>query len=135
MMPDSPPLIAVVDDDPPVRTSLSRLLRSSGYAVATFECGDAFLEGLAPPSRALLPDCLVLDLHMPGRNGFEVCAVLKNTHPRLPIILITGKEEPDTADQVREAGAVAFLTKPFDESGLLAAVCGSLPVPPAPAIS
>ncbi len=129
------PLIAIVDDDAPVRISLSRLLRASGYAVATFESGDAFLEGLDPPSRAPLPDCLVLDLHMPGRNGFEVCAALKTTHPNLPIILITGKEEPDTADQVREAGAGAFLTKPFDESGLLAAVCGSLPIPPAPAIS
>ncbi|MES2467969.1 MAG: response regulator [Verrucomicrobiota bacterium] len=130
-----PPLIAVVDDDAPVRTSLSRLLRSSGYAVATFESGDAFLEGMDPRSRAPLPDCLVLDLHMPGRHGFEVCAALKTTHPKLPIILITGKEEPDTADQVREAGAGTFLTKPFDESELLAAVCGSLPVPPAPAIS
>ena len=123
------PLIAVVDDDAPVRTSLSRLLRSSGYAVATFESGDAFLESLNPPVRNPLPDSLVLDLHMPGRNGFEVCAALKITHPTLPVILITGKEEPDTAGQVRESGADFFLTKPFDESGLLAAVGGSLPVP------
>ena len=129
------PLIAVVDDDAPVRTSLSRLLRASGYAVAAYESGDAFLEALAPPSRASLPDCLVLDLHMPGRNGFEVCAALKSSHPHLPVILITGKEEPDTADQVRASGAGAFLTKPFDESGLLAAVCGSTAIPPASAIS
>ncbi len=73
-MSSPPPLIAIVDDDAPVRISLSRLLRSSGYAVATFESGDAFLEGLDPPSRDLLPDCLVLDLHMPGRNGFEECS-------------------------------------------------------------
>jgi FixJ family two-component response regulator len=123
------PLIAIVDDDAPVRTSLSRLLRSSGYAVVTFESGDAFMEALAPPFRTPLPDGLILDLHMPGRHGFEVCAALKMTHPNLPVILITGKEEPDTADHVRESGADAFLTKPFDESGLLAAVCGSLPVP------
>ena len=134
-MSNSPPLIAIVDDDAPVRASLSRLLRSSGYAVATFESGDAFLDGLDPLSRTTLPDCLVLDLHMPGRNGFEVCAALKNTPPHLPIILITGKEEPDTADQVRASGARAFLTKPFDESELLSAVGGSLPVPPASAIS
>ena len=128
-MSHSPPLIAIVDDDAPVRTSLSRLLRSSGYAVATFESGDAFLEALAPPFHTPVPDGLVLDLHMPGRHGFEVCAALKITHPHLPVILMTGKEEPDTADQVRESGADAFLTKPFDESGLLAAVGSSLPVP------
>lgn len=129
------PLVAVVDDDAPVRTSLSRLLRSSGFAVITFESGDAFLEGLDASHPAPVPDCLVLDLHMPGRNGFEVCAALQSTHPHLPIILITGKEEPDTADQVRASGAGKFLTKPFDESELLSAVGGSLSSPSAPAIS
>ncbi len=67
------PLIAIVDDDAPVRASLSRLLRSMGFAVTTFESGDDFLDELdaSPSDRA--PDCLVLDLHMPGRNGLAPC--------------------------------------------------------------
>ena len=120
------PLVAVVDDDAPVRTSLSRLLRSSGFAVTTFESGDAFLDGLDASHPAPVPDCLVLDLHMPGRNGFAVCAALRGARRRIPIIMITGKEEADTAAQARVAGAGVLLTKPFDELELLSAVHASL---------
>jgi FixJ family two-component response regulator len=116
------PLIAVVDDDAPVRTSLRRLLRSSGFEVVTFESGDAFLDRLPAAGAEGAPDCLVLDLHMPGRNGFDVRTALMTASRNIPTIVITGKEEPDTAEMVRTAGAVAFLTKPFDETALLAAV-------------
>lgn len=120
------PLIAVVDDDAPVRTSLRRLLRSAGFVVATFESGDAFLGTLPAAGSEGAPDCLVLDLHMPGRNGFDVRSALTTAHRDIPTIVITGKEEPDTADLVSAAGAIAFLTKPFDESLLLTAVRNSL---------
>lgn len=120
------PLIAVVDDDAPVRTSLRRLLRSSGFAVTVFESGDDFLQRLPDAGSDGEPDCLVLDLHMPGRSGLEVCAALHGAQRHIPVIVITGKEEPETADLARAAGAGALLTKPFDESALLSAVQHSL---------
>jgi FixJ family two-component response regulator len=120
------PLIAVVDDDAPVRTSLRRLLRSSGFAVATFESGDAFLDTLPAAGTEGAPDCLVLDLHMPGRNGYDILVALLTAHRNIPTIVITGKEEPGTAERVQASGAVGFLTKPFDESDLLTVVRRSL---------
>lgn len=125
------PLIAVVDDDAPVRTSLRRLLRSSGFVVAVFESGDAFLEKVTAAGTEGAPDCLILDLHMPGRDGFEVCTALHETHRGLPVIVITGKEDSDTADIAHAAGAAAFLTKPFEDAALLSAVRRSLPSPAA----
>jgi FixJ family two-component response regulator len=118
----TPPLIAVVDDDASVRTALRRLLRAAGFAVETFESGDAFLAAAGSGA----PDCLVLDLHMPGLNGFDVQRELAVSHHSIPTIIITGKEEPGTADRARAGGAVAFLTKPFDEAALLTAVTLSL---------
>lgn len=125
-MESSQPLIAVVDDDAPVRTSLRRLLRSSGFAVSVFESGDAFLASLPAAGPEGVPDCLVLDLHMPGRGGFEVQAALTTARRAIPVIVITGKEEPDTAEAARAAGAAAFLTKPVEEAALLGAVKRSL---------
>ena len=130
-MASNPPLIAVVDDDAPVRTSLRRLLRSSGFAVEAYDSGDAFLEALPADGVPGVPDCLVLDLHMPGRSGFDVQSALTAARRTIPVIVITGKEEAGTADLARAAGAAAFLTKPVEESALLGAVRNSISGRPA----
>jgi FixJ family two-component response regulator len=80
------PLIAVVDDEEPVRKALTRLLRSADLDVETFPSGVEFLESL--PTRR--PDCVVLDLHMPLMDGFEVQARLAESSAPVPVVTITG---------------------------------------------
>ena len=81
------------------------ILKDKSRPGRIFESGDAFLEALDPPSTLRLPDCLMLVLHMTGRNGLGICAALQSTQGHLPLILIAGKEEPGTAGQVRASGA------------------------------
>jgi FixJ family two-component response regulator len=111
-------VIAVVDDEEPIRKALSRLMGTAGYDVETFESGAAFLASAA--QRA--PDCVVLDLHMPGVNGFEVQERLALTAPGLPVVVITGHDNQETRGRVLEAGASAYLRKPVDGQVLLDAV-------------
>ncbi|HSP94149.1 MAG TPA: response regulator, partial [Thermoanaerobaculia bacterium] len=73
-------LVAIVDDEESVRRAIGRLMRSAGIDVETFPSGAEFLQSLETHS----PDCVVLDLHMPGLNGFEVQARLKEAKSRLP---------------------------------------------------
>lgn len=82
------PLVAVVDDEPEVRRALQRLLRSAGFAVEVYASGAAFLDGL-PDHR---PDCLVLDLHMPGSDGFALQDALSRRGSMIPVVMITGGE-------------------------------------------
>ena len=82
--------VAVVEDEVSVRKAISRLLRVSGFEVETFASGIAFLESLS--SRR--PDCVVLDLYLPGLNGFEVQGRLAEMKMRVPIVVITGQDEP-----------------------------------------
>jgi len=105
-------LIAIVDDDASVCRALERLVRSLGYTGHTFGRGDDFLDCLASlPS--FYPDCVVLDMHMPGPSGLEVQQRLADT--TLPLIFITAHDEPGLRDKVVAAGAVALLRKPFDD--------------------
>ena len=112
------PRIAVVDDEAPVRRALERLLRSVGMEVCTFHSGIQFLEECE--SAAL--DCVVLDLHMPDINGFEVQEQLNEVRSTLPVIVITGHDATETQNRVMAAGASAYLLKPIDESVLLEAI-------------
>ena len=115
-------VIAVVDDEESVRKALSRLMGTAGYEVKTFESGDAFLACAA--QRA--PDCLVLDLHMPGLSGFEVQARLGRIAPALPIVVITGHDIPEAGERVLAAGAAAYLRKPVDGQTLIDAVASAI---------
>ncbi len=117
-------VIAVVDDEESVRKALSRLMGTAGYDVKTFESGDAFLAcaSLRPP------DCLVLDLHMPGLSGFEVQARLSKTDPTLPVVVITGHDIPEAGERVLAAGAAAYLRKPVDGQTLIDAVASAIAV-------
>ena len=114
----SQPTIYVVDDDPAVRKSLSRLLRAKGWNVETFESAEAVLAGRGP----LPPGCLVLDVALPGLDGLELQRRLAQTGKTLPIVFLTGHGDiPMTVRAIKE-GAADFLTKPVRAAALLRAV-------------
>ncbi len=112
------PRVLVLDDEPEMRKALQRLLRSYGFRVETHGRGEDLLASL----QAGLPDCIVLDLHMPGISGFDVLATLKSDRIRTPVVVITGHDEPSTEQRVRSSGVVAYFTKPVDESALISAI-------------
>ena len=111
-------LVAVVDDEGPVRAALGRLLRLAGYRVAAFESGEPFLASLAN-SR---PACVLLDVNMPGLTGLQVQARLLANGMALPVVFITGSDD-STIDRLSlESGGLRVLYKPFGSDELLAAV-------------
>lgn len=111
--------VYVVDDDTAVRRGVERLLKVSGYACRTFDSAKAFLA-----SKVDLSDiaCLVLDVRMPEMSGTELQEILPRTGHNLPIVFVTGHGDIPTCVKTLKAGAVSFLTKPFDEAALLGAV-------------
>jgi FixJ family two-component response regulator len=111
-------LIAVVDDEENVRRALQRLFRSAGMDVETFPSGAEFLEAL----KTREPDCVVLDLHMPGVNGFEVQARFTEAAISVPVIVITGHDTEESRCRALGAGAFAYLRKPVDDEILLEAI-------------
>ena len=113
-----PPLIAVVDDDAFVCKALQRLLRSAGFAVETYSSGSEFLEAI----RTHTPDCVVLDLHMPEVNGFEVQAQLALAGSRIPAVVITGHDTPESRARAMRNGAAAYICKPVDDKALMEAI-------------
>jgi FixJ family two-component response regulator len=118
--------IAIVDDDHSVRKALRRLLRSADFDADAYESGSEFLEAL----RAGVPDCAVLDLQMPEMTGLELQQRLKDTHVSLPVIVITGHDEPGMQGRCLKAGAIAYLRKPIDGNDLLEAISRALSRPP-----
>ena len=121
-MPRAAPLIAVVDDEEPVRRALERLIRSARLDAETFPTGDEFLETL-PDHK---PDCLVLDIHMPKVDGFQVQAWLAKANVRIPVIVITGHDTPESQARAMKGGAVAYLRKPVDADALLDAISAAI---------
>jgi FixJ family two-component response regulator len=111
-------LIAVVDDEEPIRKALSRLLRSAGLDVKTFQSGAEFLESLATQR----PDCVVLDLHMPLVSGFEVQARLAGSGDSLPVVIITGHDTDEARASALAGHPVAYLRKPVNDQVLLDAI-------------
>ena len=112
------PIVFVVDDDISVRESLELLIQSQGWQPELFESAQEFL---ARP-RALVPSCLVLDISLPGLNGLELQKRVAAERKDMPIIFITGYGDVPKTVQAMKAGAVEFLTKPFDDEILLTAV-------------
>ena len=110
--------VFVVDDDPAVLKSLSRLLRSARLDVATFSSPREFLERHDPSA----PGCLVLDVAMPGLNGLELQEALTAKGSELPIIFLTGHGDIPMSVQAMKRGAVDFLTKPVNDEDLLKTV-------------
>lgn len=112
------PVVAVLDDEPEMRKALRRLLTSRGFRVEEYACGEDLFAALS--SHPL--DCLLLDLHMPGINGFDVLEAFRSRHIPVPVVVLTAHDEPGTADRVRALGASAYLKKPVDKAALLAAI-------------
>ena len=114
-MPDTRPLISVVDDDESVRESLPDLLNEFGYSVRAFSSPLEFLASDALEQTR----CLILDVAMPGMTGIELQAELKQRDSQIPIIFITATRDETIRARVVELGSVACLTKPFTEADLL----------------
>ncbi|HWC75005.1 MAG TPA: response regulator [Gemmatimonadales bacterium] len=112
--------VFVVDDDASVRKSLERLLSSVGYRVQTFESARDFLG--RPQAPADGPQCLILDIRMPGISGLDLQTSLRSSGANIPIIFSTGFGDVTSSVRAMKIGAVDFLTKPIDEEELLAAV-------------
>jgi DNA-binding NtrC family response regulator len=117
-MSDIGPLVYVVDDDTSVREGVARLIRSAGLVTKTFASGEEFLAAARPK----MPSCLVLDVNLPGLSGLDVQRELIRSGNQIPIIFLTGHGDiPMTVNAVK-AGAVDFLTKPFDDENLLKSI-------------
>lgn len=114
-VPRNPPVIAVIDDEEPVRRALGRLLDSAGYAADVFASGRAFLDSLATRR----PDCILLDLHMPEMDGFAVLRGLPRSPHQPPVIIITGDDTAETRERLYAAGVAGFFRKPFDGQQLV----------------
>ncbi len=110
--------IAVVDDDEDVRVALVRLMRAGHYAAEGYASGNDLLDSL----QADAPQCVVLDLHMPGRGGLELMRLLAASQPRMPIVVVTGHDTAENRRRACDLGAVAYLVKPVDGEALLAVV-------------
>ena len=112
------PVVFVVDDDPSVRKSLTRVMTRAGYTVQTFASARDFMA--RAPSEG--PCCVVLDVRMPGLTGLDLQEALGGTGRPIPIVFITGHGDISMSVRAMKAGAVDFLTKPFDVASLLAAI-------------
>lgn len=114
--------IAVVDDDPSVCRALSRLLRSCGLQVRTFDSAQAFLGSLQHPGTPWNPDCALVDVQMPGMTGLALQQVLQAHGRRCPLILMTAHDSEPVRSAAQDLGATAYLLKPIAESNLLRAI-------------
>jgi len=110
--------VYVVDDDASVREAVESLIRSEGFPVRTFGSAQEFLA----TARAEVPSCLVLDLHLPGLSGLELQQELARDDVHIPIIFLTGHGDIPTSVRAIKAGAIEFLTKPFNDEDLLNAI-------------
>jgi FixJ family two-component response regulator len=114
--------VALVDDEAPVRVALGRLLRLADYAVLPFVSGEEFLDSLA----ARVPDCVLLDVHMPGLTGFQVQARLRDLGLKVPVVFITASDDAELERRALDAGGVCVLRKPFGNGPLLDAITVAL---------
>ena len=120
-LPDVTSIVFVVDDDVSVRESLELLIRTAGWKPETFESAQEFLSRPRPT----VPCCLVLDVTLPGLSGLELQEQLAE-RTEMPIIFITGHGDVPMTVQAMKAGAVEFLTKPFNDAVLLDAIRGAI---------
>ena len=111
-------LISIVDDDPPVRNSLERLIKAHGFRTAIFASAEDFLETGDLQETA----CLILDLTLPGMSGLDLQNRLWAESNGVPIVFVSAHHETESSNQAMKAGAIAFLGKPFNDEVLLQAV-------------
>lgn len=112
------PIVYIVDDDPSVRRSLARLIRSEGFRVESFAQAQDFLDR----KEGTDPSCLVLDVNLPGRSGLDLQSELSSRGYSMPIVFITGYGTIPMSVQAMKGGAVEFLEKPVNDQVLLRAI-------------
>jgi len=108
-------LISVIDDDESVRRTTTRLIETFGFRAAAFESAESFLRS----GQLDCSLCLIVDVRMPGMNGVELQSQLATTGYRIPIIFVTAYDDKESRRRAMQAGAVAFLAKPFGDEQLL----------------
>ena len=116
------PVIAIVDDDDALRSSLDDLIRSIGFQTQGFPSAEAFLSS----NQARDAACLILDVRMPGMSGLDLQRQIVAANWQIPIIFVTSHADDDARVRALDAGAVAFLYKPFHEEELLNAIDAAL---------
>ena len=112
------PLMSIIDDDRSMREAINWVLQSNGWRTETFASAGAFLETVTVPR----PDCIVLDVRMPGMSGLELQRKLMEVAGSPPIIFVSAHLTERLEKQLLSAGAIACLRKPFTEDTLLEAV-------------
>jgi FixJ family two-component response regulator len=115
-------VIAIVDDDEPLREALGSLIKAAGFSVRTFASAEEFVAREDSDRTA----CLVLDVRLPGMSGIELQKRLIETNSRLPIVFITGHGDASLRDSLMRAGAAGFLYKPVRSDALLKEICKAL---------
>ncbi len=111
-------MVAIVDDDKAVCRAIVRLVMSAGLESEVFSSAEEFLRS----SLNRRPDCLILDLRLPGMSGLELQQQLATGHCRTPIVFLSAQIDPASRLQALQSGAIAFLAKPFNDEALLEAV-------------
>jgi len=111
-------VVSIVDDDGSLRRSLRNLLLSVGFRVETFVSAEEFLRSAQRENTG----CVVLDLRMPGMSGFDLLRQLAAANSRTPVVVLTAHGDRATRERSLQAGAVAFVRKPFDSENLLRVV-------------
>jgi FixJ family two-component response regulator len=111
-------IVYLIDDDPAIRRSLSRLLRAHGRQVETFQNAREFLDQTLPAG----PGCIVLDLQLPDIGGLDVQRLVSHKRETLPVVFVSGHGTVPDSVQAMKAGAVDFLIKPFDSTQFLLAI-------------
>jgi two-component system response regulator FixJ len=115
-------VVSIVDDDESVRRSVRNLLLSVGFPVAVFDSAESFLQSAQRGNTG----CLVLDLRMPAMDGLDLLAHLGKAGERVPAVVLTAHGDDDVRERARQAGAAAFLDKPFRSAALIEAVESAL---------
>lgn len=114
--------IGIVDDDESVRVALGQLLRAGAFAAIGFASAEEYLAS----TDAARPDCLIVDVNLPGMNGVVLLQALAARASRVPVVLISARDDPTTRALLRGAGTVPFLRKPFGRDELFAAIARAL---------
>ncbi len=119
---DGKRIVAIVDDDEPVRSALLGLMKEVGFLALAFACAEEFLSSGEQQHTA----CVIADIRLPGISGLELQSKLNRDHHRIPVLFITAHGDEKMRMQALRAGAVEFLTKPFDDERLLDSVRAAL---------
>jgi FixJ family two-component response regulator len=120
-------MVYIVEDDALMRRALVRLTEAAGFAAQGFATGEEFLAA----DHGSLPACVILDLRLPDMHGLEVQRRLRRSDPQLGVVIVTGYGDDLTRREAAESGAVAILSKPFDDEMLLDAIRDAMAGPEA----